>query len=53
VSFGYVPDAPTFGDGEYFTASYLYTTSRLNDRKPAGNTLAGAAVSSLWQLFGK
>ena len=52
VSFGYVPDGPNCGDGEYMSAFYLYTTARTNYRKPAGDMLARAAVQGLKQVFG-
>ena len=51
VSYGYVPDGPNCGDREYMSAFYLYTTSRPNYRKPAGDMLARAAVKGLKELF--
>ena len=51
VSYGYVPDAPSCGDREYMSAFYLYTTSRPNYRKPAGDVLARAAVKALKELY--
>jgi hypothetical protein len=51
VSYGYVPDGPNCGDGEYMSAFHLYTTSRPDYRKPAGDMLARAAVKGLKQLF--
>ena len=51
VSYGYVPDSGSCGEGEYFAAFYLYTTSRPNYRKPAGDVLARAAVSALKGLY--
>ena len=51
VSFGYVPDSGSCGEGDYFAAFYLYTTSRPNYRKPAGDVLARAAVKALKELY--
>ncbi len=51
VSFGYVPDGGSCGEGDYFAAFYLYTTSRPNYRKPAGDVLAKVAVKGLKTLF--
>ncbi|MSU64460.1 MAG: hypothetical protein EXS31_19070 [Pedosphaera sp.] len=50
VSYGYVPDGANVGDREYMSAFHRYTR-RPPFRKPAGDTLAHAAIRELKHLF--